>query len=303
MALASPRFARIVKILAVAITMALLGLGIVNALAVAPANPAFERAWARTDRPVTDGEALRTWMWGPEANTGAIPEQYAESPGGVRIVQYYDKSRMEITSPDASQDSPWYVTNGLLVNELISGRAQIGHALFQVRQPAANINVAGDPDDPNGPTYATFGAVLDAPPLADGAAITQRIARDGAVSNDPSLAAEGVTAAYRVQAGDIDHQIASPFWEFMTSEGIVYEDGKFIEDLLFENAFYATGYPISEAYWASVKLQGAVQDILIQCFERRCLTYTPGNVPGWEVEAGNVGQHYYLWRYPDGATP
>jgi hypothetical protein len=27
------------------------------------------------------------------------------------------------------------------------------------------------------------------------------------------------------------------------------------------------------------------------------LTYTPGNSVGWQVEAGNVGQHYYRWRY------
>ena len=35
----------------------------------------------------------------------------------------------------------------------------------------------------------------------------------------------------------------------------------------------------------------------MQCFERRCLTYTPANPAGWQVEAGNVGQHYYQWRY------
>ena len=39
----------------------------------------------------------------------------------------------------------------------------------------------------------------------------------------------------------------------------------------------------------------------MQCFERRCLTYTPDNPDGWQVEAGNVGQHYYAWRY--GAAP
>ncbi len=35
----------------------------------------------------------------------------------------------------------------------------------------------------------------------------------------------------------------------------------------------------------------------MQCFERRCLTYTPSNATGWQVEAGNVGRHYYTWRY------
>ena len=37
--------------------------------------------------------------------------------------------------------------------------------------------------------------------------------------------------------------------------------------------------------------------MLIQVFERRVLTYTPDNSDGWKVEAGNVGQHYYLCRY------
>jgi hypothetical protein len=86
----------------------------------------------------------------------------------------------------------------------------------------------------------------------------------------------------------------------MTSTGTVYEDGAYTTDLLFPNAFYATGFPISEAYWANVKVAGAYQDVLLQCFERRCLTYTPGNQTGWQVEAGNVGQHYERWRYPDG---
>jgi len=35
----------------------------------------------------------------------------------------------------------------------------------------------------------------------------------------------------------------------------------------------------------------------VQVFERRVLTYTPSNPSGWQVEAGNVGQHYYAWRY------
>jgi hypothetical protein len=35
----------------------------------------------------------------------------------------------------------------------------------------------------------------------------------------------------------------------------------------------------------------------VQAFERRVLTYNPDNSDGWKVEAGNVGQHYYQWRY------
>jgi len=305
MALASLHTARTVKVLTVVMAMSLLALGFMHATAIEPGTPEFERTWARTDKPVVDGLVDRTWMWGPEANTGTIEERYEESPGGKRIVQYYDKSRMEITDPDAVDDGVWYVTNGLLVNELISGRIQIGHGLYEVREPAKDINVAGDPNDPDGPTYGTIAKLVDEPPLADGAPITQRILRDGTIFNDESLEDAGVVAAYHVQVTDIDHQVASVFWEFMNSEGTVYEDGDFIDDLLFQNPFYATGYPITEAYWASVKLENVVQDVLIQCFERRCLTYTPGNDEGWQVEAGNVGQHYYRWRYPDpgSATP
>ncbi|HUZ03363.1 MAG TPA: hypothetical protein VMU89_23715, partial [Thermomicrobiaceae bacterium] len=60
---------------------------------------------------------------------------------------------------------------------------------------------------------------------------------------------------------------------------------------------YATGYPLTEAYWTSVLVGGVSRQVLVQVFERRVLTYTPANPSGWQVEAGNVGQHYYTWRY------
>jgi WD40 repeat protein len=234
-------------------------------------------------------------MWGPDSFTGTLPETYFEAPGSVRNVRYYDKSRMEITFPDDDPANVWYVTNGLLVVELTTGRLQLGDNLFDEREPAA-VNVAGDADDPTGPTYATFGSLRFRPPLANGSAINQRVDRNGLVTDDPALAARGVTAAHRVQVPSIDHQVASPFWEFMNSSGVIWEDGYFTAPL-FQDPFYATGYPISEAYWASVKVGDIYRDVLMQCFERRCLTYTPENPEGWQVEAGNVGQHYFSWRY------
>jgi hypothetical protein len=179
---------------------------------------------------------------------------------------------------------------------LITGALQPGDDSFAQREPA-EVDVAGDPDDVNGPTYATFTSLLDAAPIADGDAITARVERDSTVVDDPSLAERNVTAAYHVSVPGIDHQVASPFWEFMNSSGLVLQDGEHTVDLLFINPFYATGYPITEAYWASVKVGGVYQDVLMQCFERRCLTYTPDNPDGWQVEAGNVGRHYYEWRY------
>ena len=271
----------------------------------------IEEVHAYLDKAVQDGVEMRTWMYGPEPNTGVLVEAYAEAPGwsdqsvagadaggaasgGWRMVQYFDKSRMEVTDPYGDTDVLWFVTNGLLTVELVTGRLQLGDDTFAQHLPA-EVNVAGDADDPTGPTYATFGLVLDADPVDVGTTLVQRIDRDGNVSEDGTLAPYGVTAAYSDEV--TVHSIATPFWEFMNATGTIYENGQFVDGLLFPNPFYATGRPITEAYWASVKVGGTYRDVLMQCFERRCLTYTPGNPEGFATEAGNVGQHYYVWRY------
>ncbi|CAN5600740.1 hypothetical protein BH23CHL2_BH23CHL2_15820 [soil metagenome] len=267
------------------------------ATAVEIGDDAFYNTWSRTDLPVAGNQATRTWMWGPAAFTSAMEEWYEEGVGNARVVQYFDKSRMEIsTDPAADPSSIWYVTNGLLVVELMTGNLQLGDGTFDQGDPA-NVNVAGDANDPNGPTYVTFASVRDDFPLADGAPISQRLARDGTVTDAPDFGSYGVTAAYHVQVPGIDHQVASPFWDFMNSSGVVVENGQTTTAPLFQDPFYATGYPLTEAYWSTVLVGGGPQDVLVQCFERRCLTYTPSNPPEWQVEAGNVGQHYYRWRY------
>ncbi len=264
-------------------------------LAAPWANSAFQRTWERTDKPVADLAISRTWMWGPvDEGTNTRSESYAEAPSGQRIVQYFDKSRMEDNSYRAAD--PWDVTNGLLVVELMTGKMQVGDNAYSTRHPA-DINVSGDLEESNGPTYATIDLVADAPALSDGALINQRLAHNGTVSVDSTLSGYGVTTAYRVTVPNLDHQVASVFWTFMNSSGTVWEDGALTQDQLFLNPFYATGYPVTEAYWANIKVGGVYKDVLMQCFERRCLTYTPGNPIGWQVEAGNVGLHYYMWRY------
>ncbi|MCX2728525.1 thermonuclease family protein (plasmid) [Thermomicrobium sp. 4228-Ro] len=250
--------------------------------------------WARSDLPVAAGRVSRTWMWGPEPFTTPLREAYADAPGGTRLVQYFDKSRMEITDPAADRSSPWYVTNGLLAKELVTGQLQRGDATFEP-QPPAQVNVAGDPDDPDGPTYASFSGLLDHAPLPVGTTITQTVDRAGNVGSDLSLGQYGVTAVYYVP--ETNHTVASVFWDFMNSRGQVYVGWRYREDALFPNPFYATGFPLTEAYWARVRVAGVQQWVLVQVFERRVLTYTPGNPEGWKVEAGNVGQHYYRWRY------
>src|SRR5205823_12000219 len=42
---------------------------------------------------------------------------------------------------------------------------------------------------------------------------------------------------------------------------------------------------------------------LLGTYERRVLTYVPSNVPGFQVEMGNIGLHYFDWRYKDAGKP
>jgi hypothetical protein len=62
------------------------------------------------------------------------------------------------------------------------------------------------------------------------------------------------------------------------------------------------GYPITEPYWTNVRIAGASKWVLVQAFQRRVLTYVADNPPGWQVEMGNVGRHYYDWRYNQPGT-
>src|SRR6185312_9082248 len=106
------------------------------------ASQYFFNTWSQTDQPVANGAVNRTWMWGPTANTDGLSEPYTESPNGQRLVQYFDKTRMEITHPDGDASSIWYVTNGLLAKELITGQIQRGDNTFESHAPA-QVNVAG----------------------------------------------------------------------------------------------------------------------------------------------------------------
>jgi hypothetical protein len=264
--------------------------------AAAPfADPAFRALWERTDGPVAAGAVQRTFLWGPVPVSEAVQEPYAQSPGGMRLVQYFDKSRMELTQPGGAQGASSSVTNGLLVVELMTGRVQIGDDPSQIepRDPA-NINAVGDGDDPNAPTYQTLAKLRDLPARAIGATIKEQVDRTGSVSTG---GADGVTTALLVP--ETRHAVASVFWAFMNSTGPVSDGtGTTTSEMLFANPFYATGLPVTEAYWATVRVAGTARQVLMQAFERRVLTYTPGNPAGFTVEAGNVGTQYLQWRYP-----
>ena len=94
------------------------------------------------------------------------------------------------------------------------------------------------------------------------------------------------------------HNIPDVFFNWFQSQGRIYDSSAnvYTDEGVFDWVS-AVGFPIGEAYWVRAKVGGVEQDVLVQLFERRTLTFTPGNPVGFKVEMGNVGLHYYKWRY------
>ena len=205
------------------------------------ANPAFHAVWERADMPVANGRASRSWLWGPQANADRM-EPLAESPGGMRQVEYYDKARMEINNPSADPTSPWFVTNGLLVYEMITGQIQVGNDQFEQRQPA-NILVAGDgmAADPGNktPTYASLlhvtsnGGVQGQVRSKIGQEVRDQLSADGTVSQSPLGVSLPKIADYEKATG---HNIPTFSGTFLNQKGIVYANGQY------KQTWCSTGY-------------------------------------------------------------
>jgi len=276
------------------------------------AHPAFQRVWERTDLPVAAHQANRSWYWGPAPNTPGLIEANRESPGGFRLVQYFDKSRMELNNPNANPNDPFYVTNGLLTVELVSGREQVGEATY-ITGTAACIAVTGDNGDVDAPTYQAMQHVTNTTlgdhPASDrmGQVVTATINHSGTVGTDPGMAnMSGTKIGYYDSV--TKHNIPQVFWDFLNSKGVVSVNGQSSTAQINDPWFYASGRPISEAYWTKATIAGKVNLVMVQLYERRALTYVPTNTPAFQVEMANIGQHYYGWRYMGqgtcaGATP
>jgi hypothetical protein len=294
------RLARQIGLVSITFLVSLLLLSAVPTTTFAAQNfaaEAFQNVWNRTDKPIAEGKTSRTWLWAPEPFTPGFLEDYADSPNGKRIVQYFDKSRMEINNPKGDRTSQYFVSNGLIAVELINGRLQLGDNKFENRFPAP-IGVAGDPDDTTGPTYATLKNVLGGATNAVGSPVIRRLNRQGALQDAPDEYGK-YNVKYANFEASTSHNIAQPFWDFLNVSGPVYPGGSnnLTNGRLFDPVFYATGLPVTEAYWSKVKVGGQVKDVLVQAFERRVLTYTPSNSAAFQVEMGNIGRHYYQWRY------
>jgi hypothetical protein len=273
-------------------------------------DPAFQRIWERNDRPVETLVTTRSWTWGPNSFF-AGSEPFKQGVNGRRQVQYFDKARMEVDDELKAKDDPNYVTNGLLVRELVAGEVAIGKAQGDVetRSPSTEA-VAGDPakDNQNAPTYASFRdiASLKADRPAEnriGERVTKRILKSGEVrelSSEQQALSELVKLT--IFEPNLKHNIPDKFYEFLIQTGAIYESGRINPTgSVFQPWEFVMGLPITEPLWTTTKVGGVERWVLVQLFERRVLTYTPTNLPGFQVEMGNVGQHYYRWRYEGGS--
>ncbi len=272
--------------------------GVSTAQAEPFANPAFQKVWRMTDQPIADGVTSRSFLWGPEG-FATQTEAYSNASGGTRLVQYFDKGRMELTYPEADPNSAWFVGSGLLTRDLAAGLVQIGDNTVRLFDPA-RIPVAGDPSleiNKDAPVYADFSREVLGRGTSSrvGTVIRDNIQAGGKRSSRLTSAEPKINYAYYVQQSG--HNIAAPFWEYFQQRGPVYTPkGGTVTASLFDWQFLM-GYPLTEPYWTKVKIEGKDTETLVQLFERRVLTYTPTNPDGFKVEMGNVGRHYYQWRY------
>jgi hypothetical protein len=282
------------------VLLVLSALGPMAAAPVAAADssldPSMVALWERTDQAVANGTVDRSWLWGPQANHVLTePYTYAQLPDNQRLVAYFDKSRMEINDPSGDPNDVWHVTNGRLVYEMMTGKVQIGQDpdLYSTVLPA-NIPVAGDPGSAT-PTYQTLGRLMGGAPDRTNQLVTATLDASGAVGEDltpPSNVYDANYSSYPSDGHMVGHNIPDVFWNYLTSQ---------ISPLVAPADWvFVTGYPLTEPYWTRASVSGSETDVLVQCFERRCLTYTPRNDNPYKVEMGNVGQHYYAWRYEHG---
>lgn len=265
-------------------------------------RPEFQQVWDRTEAPIAGGDTQRSWLWGPEPRTGKVSERYLESPDQERTVQYFDKGRMEINDPTADVSDPWFVTSGLLTRELIRGEIQIGDDAFLDTGSGASIQVAGDHQNPF-PQYRHLAGIVDQGNPDRTGEPADKVLTPGGLDSEANAPGDqrAVFAQYIEYHGpdgfDVGYNIPDAFWEYLNAPGVIYDQAgnTTTSDPLF-NWLFVMGYPIADAFWAEVPVGGVTQWVLIQPFERRVLTYTPGNAPEWQVEMGNIGQHYRDWR-------
>lgn len=216
------------------------------------ASPEFQKVWARTDQPVAGGEVKRSYYWGPQPISGPIMENYAAGPGGKHMVQYFDKSRMEINDPNGDKNNPFHVTNGRLAVELISGEIQEEGSPKTSRWPAY-IPLGDNTGREDEITYASFRAALDGKSTGNvGMPVLAEISADGPLHVISPGTIPTIGAKYNLKYAYYEsvtmRGIPDVFWSFLNASGPVVQGDQQTTARLSDPYFYATGYPLTDAY-------------------------------------------------------
>ncbi len=239
------------------------------------ANPLFEQLW--TEQSAAAGNLD---LWGSQPLLWRV-EPYADAPDGRRVVQYFDRGRMELT-PNANGGTD--VTEGLLAQEITTGEIQLGSKLLQYQTPP-DFPIDGGSSNSSVATYSGLAQVVHTPasdlstqhaPVdlwIDAAGQVTQVAPPTAVWDAKFVAATG-------------HNLPDVFTSYFSTNpfgGMTWVE--------------ALGYPISEPYWTTYRRDDQALPSLIQVFERRVLVYTPSLPAGQQMTLTDIGRQYYRWRY------
>lgn len=262
-------------------------------------DPHIQAVWELSDGAAAAGSESRARLWGDEP-IAITTEHYRESATSMRSMVYYDKGRLDILNPDDDTNDLWYVSSAALVREMLTGRIQFGETEF-VTRGKATIPVVGDLNQPDALTYEKLAplAVLEPDPqaltavLGDGArdlAELEPVSRIG----DPITSL--ITARGTFKTGAVaDSTIVVGDYDDVTHRTIAAPFAAWAEAQPYP-AIYLLGHALTDPFWIDTVIGGEPQRVLFQAFERRIMTYNPANEAAWQVESGNVGRHYRLWR-------
>ncbi|MDQ3548535.1 MAG: hypothetical protein M3439_06905 [Chloroflexota bacterium] len=238
------------------------------------ADPAFSRYYARS----TSTEQQLLWGGGPLVS---LVEPFTGAPGNRRLVQYFERGRMEMADSTATTTAGT-ISQGLLVRELATGYVQLGYDDFVQGDPAP-VPLFGALAEAGGAalTYADFAsAVSTATGERDGDLLDEWMAPGGAIAN---------------LAPPVD--IFAGSYEPITGHNIPLVTASWLKtDPLGIDPNDALGLPISEPYWVQSG-KGDAGVSLVQLFERRVVVYTPDLPLAERFSLTSVGRHYYIWRY------
>lgn len=227
------------------------------------ADPRFASVWNADEDKVPN-------FWGPlSLASDGIREPYN---GGTRLVQYFDKGRMEVTDGR--------VTFGLLATQMVTGEIQQGDQSFRYAPPSL-VTIAGDAGG-RGPTYRTIyenrSPLLSPRDPKPGQEIGFLFDNGNRLIVSPAPASPGGPLANGAYDDTTRHNVLAAFADYRARAGVD-----------------AIGLAISEPFAAYFTVGGVERAIAVQIFERRVLTYTEGNPPEFRVEMGNIGRQFLAW--------